>query len=361
MDVIWNFGVLQFRELLRADLLREKRKKRKRSWILISIFTHFLLIYVNIRRIHFILITTVIVLLCTGLSIAQTTLLKFDPGLIHHGDVIDVDVIGSFEFDWRGGITPEGFLDGYDKIADQIPAICHSETEVAASIEAALKAVLREPKVVVRIIDRSNRPLAAISGAVRNPYRFRIKRDVRVNELIALSGGITDNASGTIDIFRPRNAGCVEKSQESNAGERVNIQISDLLAGKTEANPIIAAGDIINVLEANPVYVIGGISNPGQIKFRPGLTLDRAIAISGGVVKRNGTGKVKIYRRTGGKSEIIEAEVPGNTVAAATEMPLQPFDIVEILERGSAERRFPVMASRSDTNNDAAIPIRTID
>lgn len=360
MDVIWNFGVSRSRELLRADL-RGKRKNQKRSWILSSIFTQLSLIYVSIHRIHFYPLIVIIVLFCTGLSFAQSTLFKFDPDLIHHGDVIDIDVIGSFEFDWRGGITPEGFLDGYDKIADQIPAICRSETEVAALIEAALKTVLREPKVVVRIIDRSKRPLAAISGAVKNPYRFRIKRAVRLNELIALSGGITDNASGTISIFRPKNAGCFEKSQESNAVERSNIQISDLLAGKPDANPVIAAGDIINVLEANPVYVIGGVANPGQIRFRPGLTLDRAITISGGVVKKNGTGKAKIYRRNGGKSEIIEVEVPGNTVAAAEAIPLKPFDIVEILERGSAERRFPVVSSLSDTNNDAAIPIRTID
>ncbi len=301
--------------------------------------------------------------LCTGFCFAQDELTKVDPNLIHHGDVIDVDVIGSFEFDWRGGLTPEGFLDGYDKVTDQIPALCRSETDVAALIETALKTVLREPKVVVRIIDRSNRPLATISGAVRNLYRFRIKREVRLNELIALSGGITDNASGTIDIFRPLNAGCALRSGQSNASDRIHIQISELLAGRSEANPIIAAGDIINVLEANPVYVIGGVTNPGQIKFRPGLTLDRAIAISGGVVKKNGTGKAKIYRRTGGRSEIIEADVSRTSDAETAEIPLEPFDIVEILERGSTERRFPTIASRnnSDENDQKAIPIRTVD
>lgn len=316
----------------------------------------------NIFRLHFCIVFAAIVLLCLGSAFAQSELPEFDPDLIHHGDIIDVDVIGSFEFDWRGTITPEGFLDGYDKVADQIPALCRSETDIAASIEKALSGVLREPKAVVRLIDRSNRPLAAVSGAVRNPYRFRIKREVRLNELIALSGGITDNAGGTIDIFRALNAGCSVKPAESNVNERINIQISDLLAGKPQANPIIAAGDLISVLEANPVYVIGGVANPGQIKFRPGLTLDRAIAISGGVVKKNGTGKVKIYRRAGGSSEIIEADVSVNTDLGKKETPLEPFDIVEILERGSAERRFPTVAPRSsDVNNETAIPIRTVD
>ena len=34
--------------------------------------------------------------------------------LIHSGDLIDVDVVGSIEYDWRGRLNPEGFLDGIE-------------------------------------------------------------------------------------------------------------------------------------------------------------------------------------------------------------------------------------------------------
>ena len=52
--------------------------------------------------------------------------------LIHHGDLIEIDVIGSFEFDWRGTLNPEGFLDGMDKIPEQVFALCKSEADLAA-------------------------------------------------------------------------------------------------------------------------------------------------------------------------------------------------------------------------------------
>ena len=104
--------------------------------------------------------------------------------LIHLGDVIDVDVIGSTEYDWRGTITPEGFLDAFDQIAKQVFALCRSEDEIAAEIAIEYGRILREPSVRVSIIDRSNRALARIDGAVRTPYRFRIQRPVRLNELI---------------------------------------------------------------------------------------------------------------------------------------------------------------------------------
>src|SRR5688572_1835097 len=97
--------------------------------------------------------------------------------LIHFGDVIEVDVIGSYDYDWRGSINPEGFLDGLDTLENPIYALCRSELALAATIARELK-VLRDPKVAVRILDRSSRAVAFVSGAVRSPKRFQIKRRV---------------------------------------------------------------------------------------------------------------------------------------------------------------------------------------
>ena len=51
-------------------------------------------------------------LVLTEFAVAQNNVVRRPgsrPDLIHFGDVIDVDVVGSLEFDWRGGLTPEGF------------------------------------------------------------------------------------------------------------------------------------------------------------------------------------------------------------------------------------------------------------
>ncbi len=302
------------------------------------------------------------IFVCANFLFAQEKLIAVDPNLIQRGDILDVDVIGSFEFDWRGGITPEGFLDGYDKIADQIPAACRTEEQVANSIADSLRVILREPEVSVHIVDRSRRPFAMLLGAVRNPYRFRLNREIKLNELIALSGGITDNSSGVIEIYRSADANCPVDPSQSNGKERVNISVQNLLAGNENANPFIVPGDLINVLAAEPVYVIGGVTNPGQIKFSSGLTLDRAVAISGGVVRKKITGKAKIYRRSEtGLQETIETDISpvGDTESAIA---LKPFDIVEVIERGSGERRFPVSAGSIGGGPEAApIPVRTVD
>ena len=55
-----------------------------------------------------------------------------DSDLIHFGDLIDVDVVGSVEFDWRGTLNPEGFLNGPAFIEDPVFGLCRSEEAVAA-------------------------------------------------------------------------------------------------------------------------------------------------------------------------------------------------------------------------------------
>ena len=202
---------------------------------------------------------------------------------IHFGDLVDIDVIGSVDYDWRGTLTPEGFLDGFDLIPKQIFALCRSEAEVATEITTEYARLLREPKVNVRVIDRSNRAVAMLNGAVRIPHRYRIQRAVRLNELIVYAGGILDSASGEIRIQRPKDLSCRGETAavaEQTGPNVLLIKISDLLKGNVDANPLVLSGDIVTVLEAYPIYVIGGVARPGKIDSREQITLSRAISSS---------------------------------------------------------------------------------
>ncbi|MCA1623935.1 MAG: hypothetical protein LC778_09075 [Acidobacteria bacterium] len=115
-----------------------------------------------------------------------------EENLIHHGDLIDLDVVGSVEYDWRGTLTPEGVINGIDYIENPVYGLCRTETEVASQVVKALSKFLREPKVEVRIIDRSNRPFSVLYGAVKMPQRFQIKRPVLLNELLIVAGGMNN-------------------------------------------------------------------------------------------------------------------------------------------------------------------------
>ncbi|MGI8789220.1 MAG: polysaccharide biosynthesis/export family protein [Pyrinomonadaceae bacterium] len=309
---------------------------------------------------------------------------KSEIDLIHLGDLVDVDVIGSLEYDWRGTVNPEGFLDGVHYAENPIYALCRSEESVAEEIAKSYSKILRDPKVVVKILDRSNRPLAVLYGAVKTPQRFQIKRQIYLNELIIVSGGLTDKASGEIQVYRPKNLSCAasekqsgdnktadgeEKSASSETTEQngdanyINVKISDLLAGKKEANPQILSGDIVTVQEAESIYVIGGVANPKPISSRSQITLSRAIASAGGTTKDADEKKITIYRREAGETKIIEADLEKIKDKKADDIVLKAFDIVEVPQSGRGKRKLSPMFNIDDSNgkNTANLPLRIIE
>ena len=281
---------------------------------------------------------------------------------IHQGDLIEVDVVGSFEFDWRGKLNPEGFIDGIERLPEPVFARCRSTAQIANSIAKGYRNVLRDPVVEVRIIDRNGRALSYIDGAVRTPLRLNIKRDLYLNELIVLAGGFTDIIGDEVSIFRPIGTSCEgarDSALPSGPTTKV-IKIRDLIAGIDGTNTKVVPGDVVTVVEALPIYVIGGVGNPQRISARAGITLSRAIDTAGGVTK-NGRGEsVSIYRRNGVNSQVIEIDIEKVRSGQSEDPPLKANDIVEVPFRGEDKRKFPpVIEIRSPDRKQT--PLRIIE
>lgn len=280
---------------------------------------------------------------------------------IHQGDVIEIDELGGFDFDWRGKLTPEGFLDAFTKVADPIYARCRTTEQLAADVSKAYSTVLRNPSVNVRILDTSGRATAFLYGAVRQPLRFQIKRSVSLRELLIVSGGLTDRASGEISIYRPDSVSC--EALTDDPSRMINIKVADIIGGSAAADPKILSGDIITVEEVRPVYVIGGIERPGKADWRDGLTVSRAVASVGGVTKKGVGGRAVIYRRMVGTPQIIEVDLDSIVSGAANDVPLKPYDIIDIPLKGSAKRKLPPVVDDPDVRpaDGSSLPLRIID
>jgi protein involved in polysaccharide export with SLBB domain len=288
--------------------------------------------------------------------------------LVHYGDLIDVDVVGGFEFDWRGTITPEGTLDGITTFDEPIFALCRTENEIARDIGKAYSKILRDPKVEVRIIDRSNRAVARVEGAIRTPTRFSIRREARLGELLVLAGGIINGASGEITILRPENLSC--DRQENSANPRptnptqtLNIKIKDLISGKASANPVILSGDVVTVSRALPVYVIGAVNNPGAVYMTADLTLSRAITTAGGLTKEAEANSVTIFRQTSSGSTTLRTDLARIKLGELEDEYLRSFDIIDIPTRGGPKRAFPPAAPAVTAKNSnwVQLPLKIVD
>lgn len=310
-----------------------------------------------------------------------------DPdALIHSGDLIEVDVLGSTEFDWRGNVTPEGFLGGFSFTKAPIYAVCESEESIATRITEEYKSFLNQPTIVIRILDRSNRPIARLFGAVNSPQRFRIKREVFLNELLIIAGGISEKASGEIRILRSLDASCAGKIEASKKNREsqnqtdgsstsefvkvsdasqskiITLKLSDILKGNAESNPRIFYGDIITVLEAEPIYVTGAVENPGKIDLRSELTVSRAIDSSGGLAKGAEERNITIFRRNGNDTETIKIDLTEIASGGSEDIVLKAFDIIDVPGKGGRGSKYPPVIQEEPVNaSQKDPPLRIID
>jgi polysaccharide export outer membrane protein len=264
--------------------------------------------------------------------------------LLGPGDIVEIRVFGQPDLSATAQIDSDGNLGSLPFLEEPIPAKCRTEKAIQKDIAAAYSKLINNPQVSVRITERNSRQPATVFGAVRQSVRLEMKRKVRLNEVIAASGGFTEQASGTIQVLHTEPLMCPEPGEEKEAlpidGTRIPLQIvkiSELRAGKIEANPIIRPGDYILVTEAEPVYITGAVLSPQGVFLREQLTLSRAIAMVGGTRKEAKLADVKIYRQKPGSTEqdVIHVDLAAIKKSQKPDFVLMPYDVVEIPEAGA--------------------------
>lgn len=261
--------------------------------------------------------------------------------LLGPGDTLDVRVFGQPDLNAVVEVDSDGNISSLPFLEAPVPARCRTEKEVQKEIAKAYGKYLKNPQVSVRIAERKSRQPATVFGAVRQPTRVQMQRKVRLNELMAVSGGFTERASGTIEILHTEPLMCPQPGEEAMAAPmeegklpRQIIKLADLKAGKPDANPVIRPGDYITVTEAEPVYIIGSVTSPQGIFLRDQLTLSRALAMVGGVRKEAKLSDVRVFRQRPGQvdQELIHVDYAAIKKSQKPDFFLQAYDVIEVPE-----------------------------
>lgn len=271
-------------------------------------------------------------------SIEQTT----RPYLLGPGDVLEVIVFGPTDINKSFQVDGDGNLNL--PFLEPLLVKCRSERQVHKDITEAYKRLIKEPQISLRLVDRNSRQPATIFGAVRQTAKVPTVKTVRLNEMIAASGGFTEKAAGTIQILHTEPVMCPEAGKEAESLP-VNpsaipfqvVKIADLQKGV--ANPVIRSGDIVLVTEAEPVYVVGSVVSPGSIMLRDRLTLSRALGMVGGPQKEAKLSEIRIYRQKGGpaEQEVLKFNYAAIKKNQSPDVFLQPYDVIEVSDNGIFE------------------------
>jgi polysaccharide export outer membrane protein len=254
--------------------------------------------------------------------------------LIGPGDVLDVRVFGrplltreSVRVDTRGKIRMP-LLD------EEIQASCRTEASLAEYITGQYLKYVRRPQVDVFIREYNSQPVAVV-GAVKTPGRFQLQRQVRLLELLTFAGGPAERAGRTVQIVHAENSQVCDDNKAQAKSDDTGLTayaLAEVLAGNDPSNPLLRPGDVVSVLEADQVFVVGNVIRPTTIPLREPLTISRALAMSGGLLPYTKKDKIRIIRQPPGdvpKQEII-VDLKAILEKSANDIVLQANDIVDV-------------------------------
>ena len=263
--------------------------------------------------------------------------------LLGPGDVLDLRVYNESQFNGPLVVDDEGNV-AIPFIEEPIRAQCRSDREIKIDVVKALSKYLNKPQISLRLTEAKSRPPAVVFGAVRSPSRVQMQRSVKLLDLLATSGGVTDAAGGDIQIFHTEPVMCPDPeelaavpidsykpSDPTQVGYDI-YSLRDLKEGKTEANPVVRPGDIVIVQEALPVYIMGAVRAPQGIYLKNGMQLKQAIAMVGGLGREAKASSIVIWRRKKGQSEPEKMIIDYNKIKEekVKDINLEPYDIVEV-------------------------------
>lgn len=258
------------------------------------------------------------------------------------GDELEIKVLGEPQFDGRYTVDEDGKI-VLAFVNKPIQAGCRTERQLKDDVSAALGKYLKNPQFNLRVVEKSSVP-AVVYGEVRMPQKVEMQRRVRLLELLSFSGGWTDKAGGTVQVFHTQPVQCAEPGEEldpqpladgSNVPFKV-YKLSEISSGRDDANPIIRPGDVVDVKKAPPVFVVGEVRNPPAADSltipESGMTLTDAIYRSGGLTREAKKKDVKIYRiKTGSpEREILTANLEQIKKQQQKDIALQPYDVIEV-------------------------------
>lgn len=250
------------------------------------------------------------------------------------GDVLDIRVFGrpqlsrdSVRVDDRGKIR-------MPLLEDEIQASCRTEADLAAEISTRYLKYVRRPQVDVFIREYNSQPIAVV-GAVTKPGRFLLQRPARLLELLTLAGGPTERAGRSVQIVHGDSltvcdGGGLTVIDGANA---VSVYgLSEVLDGREQANPYARPGDVISVLEADQVFVVGNVTRPSSIPLKEPLTISQAIAMAGGVLPYTKRDRVRIIRKLPDNATRTEIFVDLKAIEKQQvgDIALQANDIVDV-------------------------------
>jgi polysaccharide biosynthesis/export protein len=180
---------------------------------------------------------------------------------------------------------------------------------------------LKSPQVRVEMDIYKSQSVYVI-GKVRTPGKVQMTgTQMTLLEALALAGSPTADAANEVILVHPKKpntAGTTPALDATAGNEEIRVNRRDLELGRVGQDVVLRDGDIINVPEAQRFYIQGQVRNPGNYVLEPGMTIEQAIALAGGLTERGSTRGLASTRMVNGKRTEIPLKLEDKVQANDT-------------------------------------------
>jgi polysaccharide export outer membrane protein len=198
---------------------------------------------------------------------------------------------------------------------NRIPAAGLTLAELQEKIRAGLSAgYLKNPQVRIEVESYKSQSVM-VSGEVRSPGKIAMTGAMTVLEALAAAGSPTSSASSELTIAHAR--------KEGADSDITRVNWKDLQLGRG-TDVALADGDILNIPKAQTFFITGQIRNSGSFVLEPGMTVQQAIAMAGGLNERGSDRRINASRLVNGKLSDVSLKM---------EDKVMPNDVITIGQR----------------------------
>jgi polysaccharide export outer membrane protein len=256
-----------------------------------------------------------ICLLFTATCFGQTS----ESLLIGPGDLVSVNVFDTPEMSQDVRVSDAGTvrlqLIGDVNIGGKTPAAA------AKIIEDALIAhsIMKAPQVSVRVKDYVTQDVSVL-GQVKNPGPYQITTPQTVLKVIALAGGLSEDADRKITIQR-----------NNQADQKIDYYLANNANQAVQTAVMVNPGDTVIVPRAPVVYIMGDVGRPGGYAIATNdskLTMLQLIAMAGSTNKTSKSSLKLIRKDSEGQQKEIPVQLSAIQKGKQPDIPLQQGDIV---------------------------------
>ncbi len=189
--------------------------------------------------------------------------------------------------------------------------------------------------------------LIKISGAIRRPAKYELKKDENLTEIIKFAGGFSPDAN-TKGLQIVRNNG---KSQQI-----IDVNYEQLAANG--ANYVLIDGDIVKVAAVNGdpenfMSINGQVKYPGKYELKDGYRISDAIIAAGGILVDAYLDRAYIKRKLPDNTYVNQKFSLKNILidpTCADNLLLQKHDEIKIFSKNDFLERFKVSIAGSVLN-----------